>query len=158
MRPVRLTHRKRNKLFADEGAIPPSLRIRARALLSPLSNPTLMSKKRDETLRRGLCRVFMSLDRVRTAEPHWLGLSKPLAQAARRRRDAIILSRIFEKVLIRTIILQEAGDSQEGFPGLSRMIPLEPFNEAGWYPMLTSGERSCRRIKGLVLLTCFQVE
>jgi len=35
----------------------------------------------------------------------------PFDRAARRRRDAIILSRIFETVRIRTIILKEAGDS-----------------------------------------------
>jgi len=44
-------------------------------------------------------------------EPHWLGFSMPFDQAARRRRVAIILSRIFETVRIRTIILKEAGDS-----------------------------------------------
>ena len=82
-----------------------------------MSNPALTSKKTDKTLRRGLCRVLMSFERVRTAlyvlspgrEPDWLGLSMPLDRAARRGRDAIILSRIFENVQIRTIILKEAG-------------------------------------------------
>jgi len=35
----------------------------------------------------------------------------PFERAARRRWEAIILSRIFETVRIRTIILKEAGDS-----------------------------------------------
>jgi len=35
----------------------------------------------------------------------------PFDWAARRRRDAIILSGIFVTVRIRTIILEEAGDS-----------------------------------------------
>ena len=58
------------------------------------------------------------MKRVRTAsevlspgrEPHWLGFSMPFDRAARRRRDAISLSRIFETVRIRTIILKEAGE------------------------------------------------
>jgi len=91
-------------------------------------------------------------------EPHWLGLSIPFDQAARRRRDAIILLRIFENVRISTIILKEAGDSKEGFPGLWSTIPFNPFSEARWYPRLTSGERTWRRTEGLILLTCFQVE
>jgi len=78
-----------------------------------------MFKNNDETLRQGLCRAFTLLKRVRTAlqvlspgrEPHWLGFSMPFDRAARRRRDVIILSTIFETVRIRTIILNEAGDS-----------------------------------------------
>jgi len=70
----------------------------------------------------------------------------------------MILSRIFEKVRIRTMILKEEGDSWEGFPGLSSTTPFEPFSEAGWYPWLTSGARVASRIEGLILLTCFQVE
>jgi len=46
--------------------IPPSLRMGTRIELSTLLNPALMSKNKDETLRRGLCRVFTSLKRVRT--------------------------------------------------------------------------------------------
>jgi len=38
------------------------------------------------------------------------------------------------------------------------MISFDPFNEAGWYPRFTSGERICRRMEGLMLLTHFQVE
>jgi len=121
------------------GGIPPSLRVQARIGLSTLSNPAFMSKNREDTLSLGLCRVFTSLKRVMTAsyvlspgrEPHWLGSSKPLELAARRRREAIILSRIFEKVQIRTIILKDVGDSLEGFPGLSSTIPFDPLSEAG---------------------------
>jgi len=57
-------------------------------------------------------------------EPHWFGWSRPFNRATRRRWEAIIVSRIFEKVRIRTIILKEAGDSYEGFPGLSSTIPF----------------------------------
>jgi len=37
------------------------------SLLSTLSNPAFISTNREETLRRGLCRVLMSLVRVRHA-------------------------------------------------------------------------------------------
>jgi len=58
---------------------------------------------------------------------------------------------------MRKIILQEEGDSYEGFPGLSSTTPFELFNEAGWYPRLTNGARVWRRIDRFILLTCFQV-
>ena len=74
------------------------------------------------------------------SEPHWLGLSSPFDLAARRRRDGITLSRIYETVRIRTMILKEVGDSLEGFPGLSNTIAFDPFSEARWYPRLTSGQ------------------
>jgi len=70
----------------------------------------------------------------------------------------MILSRIFEIVRIRTIILKEEGDSEEGFPGLSSTTPFEPFSDAGWYPRRTSGASIWRRIEGFILLTCFEVE
>jgi hypothetical protein len=139
--------------------------MRARVGLSTLSKPALMSRKSEETLRRGLCRVLTSLTSVRAAsyvlspgrEPHWLGCIKPLERAAERRRVAIILSRIFETVRRRTIILKEAGDSYDGLPGLSRTTPFAPFSEAGWYPRVTRGERMFRRMEGFILLTFFQV-
>jgi len=68
------------------------------------------------------------------------------------------LSRIFENVWMRTIILKEEGDSYEGFPGLSSTTPFELFSEAGWYPKLTSRARVWRRIDGFILLTLFQTE
>ena len=41
---------------------------------------------------------------------------------------------------------------------MSRTTSFELFNDAGWYPRRTSGESMWRRIEGLILLTCFQVE
>jgi len=78
-----------------------------------------MSKNREETLSRGLCRALTSLVRVRHAsyvlipgsEPHWLGCSSPFGRAAVSRQAAIILSRIFENLRMRTIIQNEEGDS-----------------------------------------------
>jgi len=64
-------------------------------------------------------------------EPYWLGLIRPFEQAARKRRAAIILSRILETVRRRTIILKEEGDSYKGFPGLSRTTLFGTFSEAG---------------------------
>ena len=61
---------------------------------------------------------------------------------ARRRRTAIIVSRIFEKVRRRTIILKEEGDSYEAVPGFSRTTPFATFSEAGWYPRETRGEKA----------------
>jgi len=124
-----------------------------------------MSKNKEDTFTRGLCRVFTSFIRVRQAsyelslgrDPHWLGWIRPLERAARRRRPAIILSRIFETVRRRTIILKEEGDSYEGFPGLSRTTLFATFSETGWYPRETSGERILRRIEGLIAFTRFQV-
>ena len=49
------------------GGIPPSLRIRASVVLSRFSNPALMSRNKDEIFRCDLCRVLMSLERVRLA-------------------------------------------------------------------------------------------
>jgi len=43
----------------------------------------------------------------------------------------MILSRIFEIVRIRTIILKEEGDTYESFPGLSSTTPFEPLSDAG---------------------------
>ena len=41
---------------------------------------------------------------------------------------------------------------------MSSTTPFEPFSDAGWYPKRTSGASRLRRIDGLILLTCFQVE
>jgi len=87
-------------------------------LLSTLSNPAFISRNREETFTRGLCRVLMSLVRVRHAswvlcpgsEPHWLGCNSPQSRAAASRQAAMILSRTFEIVRIRTIILKEEAD------------------------------------------------
>jgi len=70
----------------------------------------------------------------------------------------MILSRTSEIVRIRTIILQEECDSYEVFPSLSSTTPFEPFRDAGSYPRRTSGASILRRIDGLILLPCFQVE
>lgn len=62
-----LSHRKDKTMETREGGIPPSLRMRARMVLSTLSNPVLISKNREKTFSRGLCRVFTLLKRVRHA-------------------------------------------------------------------------------------------
>jgi len=77
----------------------------------------------------------------------------PLERDAMRRCTATILSRIFETVQRRTIILKKEGDSYEGYPGLSRTTPFGPFNAAGWL----SVERIWRRIEWLIAFTGFQV-
>jgi len=144
--------------------IAPSLRMRARVGLSTLSKPALMSRNREDTFRRGLCRVFTSFMRVRQVsyvlsperEPLWLGWIRPLDWAARRRPVATILSRIVETIRRRTIILNE-GDQYEGFPSLSRTTPFATLSEAGWYPREISGERIWRRIEELIVFTRFQV-
>ena len=92
------------------------------------------------------------------SEPHWLECSGPFSRAAVRSRAAIILSRIFENVGMRTMILKEEGDSYKGIPGLSGTTPFEPFSEVGWYPRLTNGARVRRRIDEFILLTSFKVE
>ena len=133
--------------------------------LSTLSKLDLISRNREDTFRRGLCGVFTSLTRVRQAsyvlspgrEPHWLRWIRPFERATRRRRAAIILSRIFETVRRRTVILKEEGDTYDGLPGLSRTTPFATCSEAVWYPRETSGERIWRRIAGLLALTHFQV-
>jgi len=61
-------------------------------------------------------------------EQHWLGLSRPFDLATRKRRDAIILSRILENVWIRRIILKEAG-LIEGFPSLVEHDSVRPFQQ-----------------------------
>jgi len=124
-----------------------------------------MSKQREDTCRHGLCRVFTSLTRVRQVsyvlspeeEPYWLGCIRPFERAARRRRAATILSRMFETMQRRTMILTEEGDSEESFPGISRTTPLAMFREAGGYLWEIRGERSWRRMEGLITLTHFQV-
>jgi len=137
----------------------------ARVGVSTLSKPALMSKNREDTFRLDLCRVFTSFITVRQEsyvlsqlrERHWLGWIRPLEKASRRRRAAIIVSRIFESVRRRTMILNEEGDSYEGFPDLSRTTPFATFREARWYLRETSGERIRMRIEGLIAFTRFQV-
>jgi len=96
----------------------PSLRMRARVVLSMLLKPALMSKNREDPCSRGLCRVFTSLTSVSQMssvlspgrEPHWFGCIKPFVRAAIRRWAATILSRIFVIVGRTTMILKEEGD------------------------------------------------
>ena len=48
-----------------------------------------------------------------------------------------------------TIMLKEAGDLEEGLPGLSSTSPFDPFKEAGWDPRSTRRDSSWRRMAGL---------
>jgi len=57
-----------------------------------------------------------------------LGFSRPFDWATRRRRDTVILSRIYEKVRMGTIILKEEGDSLVGwFPRLVKYHAIRPL-------------------------------
>jgi len=113
-----LSRRKDENQGTREGGVPLSLRMWARVVMSTLSNPALKSKNRDETLCCSVCRVLMSLKRVRDSsqvlsqgrDPHCLGFSSPLDRAPRKKLDAIIHSTIFKNVRMRTIILNEQGD------------------------------------------------
>jgi len=67
-------------------------------------------------------------------------------------------SRLFEMVLRRTIMRNDAGESYEALPGLSRTTPFAVFNVGGWYPKATRGERRSSRIAGLRRLTFFHTE
>jgi len=84
-----------------------------------LSKPASRSRKKVETFNVGLWRVFISCVRVRHAseeltpgkKPHWFGWRRPLNLAM---ADSLILitrSRIFEMVLRRMIMRQEAEES-----------------------------------------------
>jgi len=145
--------------------MPPSLRMRASVGFLTLLMPGLMSKNRENTFRGGLCRVFTSFMRVRQAlyvlcpgrEPHLLGLIRHFERAKWRRRAATILSRIFETLRRRTIILKAEGDWPGGFPGFSSTTLFTTLSEAEWYPREIWGERSWRRIHGLIAFTHFQV-
>ena len=93
----------------------PTLRVEALTL----STPALMSRKRVETSGLGLWRVFISCARVRQAsaelspgrEPHWFGWRRPLDLVMANSLTVITRSRIFKKVLRRTMMRKEAGES-----------------------------------------------
>jgi len=64
-------------------------------------------------------------------DPHCRGCMSKHIVAWAERREATILSRIFESVRRRTITLKEAGESYQGLPGLSRTIPSAFLREGG---------------------------
>ena len=82
-----------------------------------MSKPPLMSRKRVETLCRSLrwdstccwsTRAASVVD-LPGSEPHCKGFSRLVDRAWAARRDVTILSKIFERVLRRTMTLNEAG-------------------------------------------------
>ena len=73
---------------------------------------------------------------------------RPKYLAMAERREATILSRIFEMVWRRTIMRNEDGESYEGLPGLSRTTPFAIFIEEGWWPKRSRGLRRAVRMSG----------
>ena len=68
------------------------------------------------------------------SEPHWLGDSSPFCQAVVSRWAAIILSRIFENLRIKTIILKEEGDFVGGLSWLVKYHTIRAFQRGGVVP------------------------
>ena len=86
---------------------------------STLSKPPVMSRKSDETLRAGRCSVrTVSVRAVHASKEesegrvlHWLRWRRPTYLAMAERREATILSRIFEILWRRTMLRNDAGKS-----------------------------------------------
>src|ERR1700743_2775231 len=96
---------------------PLALRAEVSCEGSTLSKPPLMSRKREEDLRPRRWKTRTSWEREAVASkverpashPVWVGWISPRDLARKARREATILSRIFDTVSRRTLTLNEAG-------------------------------------------------